>query len=147
MEPPPLVAARLTITTAAITTAAPTSPSTRWRRRSGASKRCIVSPLRLAYVPRQRRVRPAYPSSHGSDDSLRGGARPPPSEASGGRCEQSQLASEVDRLGAAVHPQLGVGGAPPRLYPPGRQVPLRPDRRGRGGGRPKDGAAAAPLAH
>src|SRR5256886_16148591 len=74
VEPPPLVAARLTITTAAITTAAPTSSSTRRRRRSGASKRCIVSPLRLAYVPRQRRVRPADPSSHGSDDSPRGGA-------------------------------------------------------------------------
>src|SRR5882724_5119218 len=127
MEPPPLMAARLTITTAAITTAAPTSSSTRWRRRSGASKRCIVSPLRLAYVPRQRRVRPPDPSSHGSDDSPRVDARPPPSAASGGGRQQSQFAGAVDGLGAAVYGELGVDVAHVRLDRAEREVELAAD--------------------
>src|SRR6267142_2042101 len=61
---------------------------------------------------------------------LVGAPRPPPSAASGGRCEQSQLASAVDRLGAAVHAELGVDVAHVRLDRAERQVELAADLRG-----------------
>src|SRR5256886_17152309 len=56
--------------------------------------------------------------------------RPPPSAASGGRCEQAQLASPVDRLGAAVHAELGVDVAHVCLDRAERQVELAADLRG-----------------
>src|SRR6266550_5585892 len=53
--------------------------------------------------------------------------RPPPSAASGGRCEQAQLASPVDRLCAAVHAELGVDVAHVCLDRADREVELAAD--------------------
>src|SRR5712691_1219735 len=53
--------------------------------------------------------------------------RRPRSATPGGRCEQPQLASAVDRLGAAVHAELGVDVAHVRLHRAEREVEFTPD--------------------